>query len=53
MVICKHKQLGNCASETCFNAKPRRKLIYGRYSCMAFSKTAVAHKLPDSEIKSN
>lgn len=51
MVICKHKQLGNCASETCFNAKLRMKLIYGREYCMAFTKSPNAHKLKEGTGK--
>lgn len=45
MVICKHKLNGDCVSETCFNAKPRKTLLYGRGYCAAFTKNPNAVKI--------
>lgn len=44
MVICKHYLVG-CMPHTCMNAKPRKKLLYGREYCSAFTKTPEPRKI--------
>lgn len=47
MVICKHSKDGTCASKTCFNAKPREKLLYGIGYCSSSTKSPIQIKVED------